>query len=152
MSYSCSNRWNVAVRFASISFFAGSSASRCTVDNGISSLFSYLCCTSDVSMTRFRTGSLNASSRRKSANLLRERLPVADIVDDRLICDAADVLHVIMSLGRIGLLLRISGIDVRQNRDATRGHSLRNVHYRKSLRERPPSGVSALCSCTAPPL
>lgn len=49
MSYSDTRRWDVAVRFARISFFTRSSANRYTVDNDISGLFSYLCCTFDVS-------------------------------------------------------------------------------------------------------
>lgn len=77
---------------------------------------------------------------------------MADVVGVRLVGDVADVLHMIMSLGRIGLLLRVYGVDVLQCVDATRRHSLQNEHYRKTLRDNPPSGVSALCSCTAPPL
>lgn len=36
MSHSRTSRWHVAVRFARISFFAGSSANRCTVDSASS--------------------------------------------------------------------------------------------------------------------
>ena len=76
---------------------------------------------------------------------------MTEVVDDLLVGDVVDVLHVIIRLGRIGLL-RVSGIDVLQNVDATRGHSLRNVHYRKTMRDKPPFRVSALCSCIAPSL
>ena len=97
-------------------------------------------------------GDLNASSRKEIANLPWERLHVVEVVDDRLVGDVADVFHVIMSLGSIGLLLQVSGVDVLQNIDATRCHSPRNAHYRKSLRDYSTSGVPAPCSCTAPPL
>ena len=63
---------------------------------------------------------------------------MTEVVDDLLVGDVVDVLQVYLRLGRIGLLLRISGVDVLQNVDATRGHSLRNVHYRKTLRDKPP--------------
>ena len=49
---------------------------------------------------------------------------MADVVDDRLIGDAADVLHVIIGLGRIRLLLLVSRVDTLQNADATRRHLL----------------------------
>ena len=55
---------------------------------------------------------------------------MTEVVDDRLIGDAADVLHVIIGLGSVGLLLLISGVDALQNADATGGHLLRNAHYR----------------------
>ena len=97
-------------------------------------------------------GDLNASSRKEIANLPWERLHVVEVVDDRLVGDVADVFHVIMSLGSIGLLLQVSGVDVLQNIDATRCHSPRNAHYRKSLRDNLPFRVSALCSCIAPSL
>ncbi len=55
---------------------------------------------------------------------------MTELVDDRLIGDAADALHVIIGLGSVGLLLRVSEVDALQNEDATRGHLLRNTHYR----------------------
>lgn len=81
-------------------------------------------------MTRVSKGDLNASSRRESANLLQKRLRMADVVDDRLVGNVVDVLHVITRLGSIGHLLPVSVVDSLKNIDATRGHLLRNTHYR----------------------
>ena len=55
---------------------------------------------------------------------------MTEVVDDRLIGDAADALHVIIGLGSVGLLLPVSVVDSLKNIDATRGHLLRNTHYR----------------------
>ena len=77
---------------------------------------------------------------------------MADVVDDRLVGNVVDVLHVITRLGSIGHLLPVSVVDSLKNIDATRRHSPRNAHYRKILRDKPPSEVSAFSSCTLPPL
>lgn len=61
---------------------------------------------------------------------------MAEVVDDRLVGNVANVLHVIIGLGSVGLLLRVSGVDALQNADATRRYSPRNAQYRKSLRDK----------------
>ena len=77
---------------------------------------------------------------------------MTEVVDDRLIGDAADALHVIIGLGSVGLLLLVSEEKAIQNADATRRHLLRNAQYRRTVRDNLPFRVPALCSCVAPPL
>lgn len=55
---------------------------------------------------------------------------MTEVIDDRLVGNEADVLHVTIGLGRNGLLLRVSGVDSLKNTDANRRHSPRNEHYR----------------------
>lgn len=72
-----------------------------------------------------------------------------EVVDDLLVGDVDYVLHVIIGLGSIEFLLRVSVIDALQNADATRRHSPRNAYYQKPLRVNPPSEAPVLCSCIA---